>query len=744
MDLGDVPTSIKLAWATVLAALVCACTPGVAGAAAPSAEIARLGAAPSGAQLQLVLPLVADEAGLERFARAVTTPGSPQYGRYESIARLSARFGAPAAVRTRVLGYLRRVGATQVKIDGTGLFADARLSAGRAQRLFSTPLARFSSAVSGRYVAPTSRVRIPSGLRGAVTGVVGLDTRPLVRASRLPRVSGADRMRAAARSHGGAPSHTDVQAHTAAQPSSVTAHTGTAAGCAAGQTAGEVDNDPRTDGFTPNQYLSAYGFDTLQNAGFRGQGERVALIEIDGFEANDIRTFAACFGLDIPAVQAFGVGTSRPLAPGGESTLDLEVLDAAAPDLAGIDVYETRPNAATTLRALTAPLQNRGHHPQVISASLGLCEPAVAAAVGLRGIRSTEAALAMAAANGVTVLASSGDSGSADCAGPGGLPLRHLAVNYPASSPWVTSVGGTNFQLDANNHIVGQIVWNDAGLPGISPGSAAGGGFSRLFHRPYYQNGATGSKSRVVPDVSMLADIVPGYAIFCTAAGECVNPSSPDAWQTVGGTSAGTPLLAGGLALVDQQLRTNNRADLGLVNPLIYQLGKSDQSVFSDVLAYGNDVGPYIGGSNRPLGCCTAGPGFDAASGWGSLNVGAVAPAAVLLQPPIIALRLPHKQHPLKKQHIVAVVLCAGACRIGAFANIRIGSHRAFVVSSPVRNLPAAGGKRLTMRFSKRELARLRTAVRRHQGVTATVYGVAVKGRRVIQERTTPARLRIK
>src|SRR5205085_3950137 len=139
-------------------------------------------------------------------------------------------------------------------------------------------------------------------------------------------------------------------------------------------------------------------FDPLHNAGINGQGERVALIEIDGFAYSDINAFAQCFHLGpLPVLNGFGVGVQHKLAPGGEATLDVEVLDAAAPDLKAIDVYETNANAANTLRALTAPLQSPGHRPQVISASLGLCEPAVLSAVGVPGIVATEGALQMAA-----------------------------------------------------------------------------------------------------------------------------------------------------------------------------------------------------------------------------------------------------------------------------------------------------------------------------------------------------------
>src|SRR6202012_885608 len=96
-------------------------------------------------------------------------------------------------------------------------------------------------------------------------------------------------------------------------------------------------------GFTPNEYLDAYDYTPLQQTGVLGQGERVALVEIDGFKSSDLRRFANCFHLDTPQINPVGVGVPRPLPPGGEATLDIEVLDAAAPDLKSINVYETRP-----------------------------------------------------------------------------------------------------------------------------------------------------------------------------------------------------------------------------------------------------------------------------------------------------------------------------------------------------------------------------------------------------------------
>jgi subtilase family serine protease len=127
-----------------------------------------------------------------------------------------------------------------------------------------------------------------------------------------------------------------------------------------------------------------------------------------------------------------------------------------------------------------------------------------------------------------------------------------------------------------------------------------------------------------MPDVSMLADVAPGYASFCSSRPGCVNRSEGDeSWSTQGGTSYASPLLAGGLALVDEDLRVHSRPDLGFVNPLLYTLGRNPADAplaFDDVTEFGNDIGPFIQ-RKRPFGCCTAGPGYDEASGWGSVNL---------------------------------------------------------------------------------------------------------------------------
>ena len=586
-----------------------------AGASAPPAG--GLGPAPRSATLEVALPLAINDAGLQAFADAVSTPSSPQYGRFASLAQLDARFGARPGAASAVIAFLRAHGARDASFDPAGQFVDGTLTVAEAQRAFGVALLSYRGSAGEEYIAPSAGVAraasaLPGALHGLVTGVVGLDTEPLVQPSMHAALTNLPAARAAA----------------GQTPSAYFPDTGTAAGCRGAR---------RTRSFTPRQYLTAYGIRALHNQGLQGQGIKVALIEIDGFRGSDIARFTSCFRLPYPHVYVHPVGGLRhPLAPGGESTLDIELLSAAAPRLSAIDVYESAGSAGHVLHAYSAAL---GRHPQVISASLGICEQLAYADMGRPGINAIERILHTAAAMGVSVLASAGDQGSSACVKHGRI-LDELAVSYPASSPYVTAVGGTNFILSRANTIQDEFVWNDTS---IIP-DAGGGGLSQLFKRPRFQNGVTSLPVRVVPDVSMMADLAPGYAIYCTVHGAaCGNHPG---WVGAGGTSAAAPLLAGGLALVDQDLRRHHRHVLGDVNPLLYLLGASGLRVFifRDITVIGNDLGPYLPhGNGQGLGCCSAGPGYDAASGWGSVNLYGLAHAVAPPTPK-------HKKHKKKKK----------------------------------------------------------------------------------------------
>jgi kumamolisin len=666
-----------------------------------------LPAAASAARLQLVLPLRTDVRGLTQFADRVSTPGSPDYGDYASVAWLARHFGATAAARRRVVAYLRAHGASAVSVDASGQFVQARMGTTDAGRLFDTTLTRGRGAHDRSFIAPDSPARVPPAIRRLVTGVIGLNTATL----------DDDAPQASSGYQGPDP---------AATPS----------GCPSGTAEG---------GFTPNEYLDAYQYAPLQQQGLLGQGERVALIEIDGFQASDLQTFASCFGLHVPAIHTFSVGVAGELPVGGESTLDLEVLDAAAPDLKAIDVYETQADAADVLRALATPLESAGFKPQVISVSLGLCESETEQSVGKAGIAALESVLKVASAAGVSVLGASGDYGSAACPNSDSNanpppPQPNLAVTFPASSPWVTSVGGTNFDLTAQDQISSQVVWNDAGN---IPGSAAGGGLSELFSRPSWQNGVVTSPWRAEPDVAMLADVAPGYAVYCTAQADCDGRG----WLSFGGTSAATPLLAGGFALVDEALRRQGRIALGLANPLLYRLGRDPTTaaqVFYDVTNGSNDVGPFVQSSQQPLGCCSAVPGYDDASGWGGLNLQAFTQAVLGIQRRLasVSISLTSGQDPVASGGIYVELSCTAACDQAAYARISATGIKSFT-DYTFAHLVQRNHRRLKVAFTASQLVKLKAALRGRHRITARLVGAIVDAGGNVESRTQTLTLRL-
>jgi hypothetical protein len=229
-----------------------------------------------------------------------------------------------------------------------------------------------------------------------------------------------------------------------------------------------------------------------------------------------------------------------------------------------------------------------------------------------------------------------------------------------------------------------------------------------------------------VPDVALLADVLPGYEIYCTVRTDCMDPTHPGAWVAVGGTSASAPLLAGGLALTDEVLRLRGRTELGLANMLLYPIyhSPSGPSVFSDVTANDNDLSPYIG-DHRPLGCCSAEFGFDYATGLGSVNVSAFANLVSVLKAPIplVAVSLP-RQRPLAKKRLLATVSCSAKCVALSVARIAVDGSRPFQVRSVAVVLRKAGRQTVRLRLSGRDMGRIRGGLRAHRNVIASVVGV--------------------
>jgi subtilase family serine protease len=321
-----------------------------------------------------------------------------------------------------------------------------------------------------------------------------------------------------------------------------------------------------------------------------------------------------------------------------ETALDVEWAHSIAP---GANILNVTTNPAETLGVQGFPAMMNAeqyivdnHLATVISQSFASAEEAFASTQSLMNLRH---AFISAAANGVTMLGSSGDGGTANSSFTP-VPTQPVfpfpTVEWPASDPLVTGVGGTYL---CTNPFTGTGVDNTdpptecQGQPNREIAwIAAGGGFSHVFAKPGYQNSLPAGSTAIgamrgVPDIAYQASSHTGVLVYDTAPGDAEsgvicpggNPCSAG-WYVVGGTSSSAPQWAGLVAIADQMAGHG----LGLINPKLYTLasGPNYGTYFYDVTTGNNQTDPDI-------------PGFDATTGWdpvtglGTPNAAALVPA---------------------------------------------------------------------------------------------------------------------
>jgi len=275
----------------------------------------------------------------------------------------------------------------------------------------------------------------------------------------------------------------------------------------------------------------------------------------------------------------------------------------------------------------------------VVSVSLGRCEAAEASAGGggpttagseMQAVQQT---IDQGLAEGQTWFAASGDYGANDCnevARGGG---ESASVDFPASMPEVVAMGGTQFgsagDWSASGGLlafVPEVVWNES----QEGGGAGGGGQSLYFSKPAYQFGIgpeSGDGARDVPDLALAAaSATPGVAVYACGNGQDPTTCAGDDTGTgdpvvLGGTSVASPLAAGMFALLAGKIGCNQ----GDVHGEIYALGKAQQlggpKVFNDITSGNND---YVSQFGQTVQGFSAGPGYDLATGWGSIDLAAL------------------------------------------------------------------------------------------------------------------------
>jgi subtilase family serine protease len=384
--------------------------------------------------------------------------------------------------------------------------------------------------------------------------------------------------------------------------------------------------------YAPRQFRVAYGIQPLLERGITGRGVTVVLPEeaetgstrpqpiTDLLQSvtdirQDLADFDSRFGLPparIEVLTNLAGSSASPWLAGVEEVEDTELVHAVAPDstirellVESADVSTPAKLAATFASYVRTAVRNGEVMSQSgIGQNFNLGENSWTSAE----VTTMNSALEHAAARHVTVVVASGDYGAIG----NGSATPRKEVSLPASDPWALAVGGTTLTAaPVTGAYLSETAWNDqSGSP-----SASGGGFSRLFARPSYQNGVPGiGASRGVPDVAGDATSTSGMALAFTA------PGGGDEFIGAGGTSAAAPFWAGLIALADQDAGH----PLGLVNPGIYRIAQSPlyQKAFHDVTTGNNTVvlnGTAITGY-------PARPGWDPATGWGTPNAQVLIP----------------------------------------------------------------------------------------------------------------------
>jgi kumamolisin len=353
-------------------------------------------------------------------------------------------------------------------------------------------------------------------------------------------------------------------------------------------------------GLTATDILAFYNVKPLRDAGLDGSGQTIVLPEIDDLpNLNDLNKFATKFGLPpfdpVLTVKRNPVwGT--PDKPQGETVLDLEIIHEIAPK-AKLVVYLSAADFAHGDRAFDQMVTD--HLGSIISESLGSCEADTPS-----GHRDTYASIQdRANAIGMSHFIASGDNGAFECGQD-----QPASSSFPATLPTATAVGGTTVFESEQGLYYQEYAW---GSP--IDESGGGGGASHFYTLPSYQrnvSNASGHGYRQVPDVAAVADPMTGFHII-------FNGKDGQA----GGTSASTPLWAAVTALINQDLQKKGLKEIGFANPGLYWMGdnltKLPSKPFHDVTT-GNNLG------------YDAGPGWDFATGWGSMDAVALDAAWVL------------------------------------------------------------------------------------------------------------------
>ena len=366
----------------------------------------------------------------------------------------------------------------------------------------------------------------------------------------------------------------------------------------------------------PADFATIYDVAPLYQQGVNGSGQTIAVVGRSNINLADVRSFRSFSGLPANDPEIILNGSDPGIVNGNEEVeadLDVQWAGAIARNAAIRFVVSASTSSSDGVYLSAQYVVNHNLAP-VMTVSFGLCERAL----GASGNSFLNSLWQQAAAQGITVLVSSGDSGAAGCdASSATKATGGLAVNGLCATPYSVCVGGTQFNDASNPNLywspanasgtqgsalsyIPEKVWNESGSSGLW---SSGGGFSGVYVKPTWQVGVgvPADGRRDVPDVSLTAASHDGYIIGLHGG-----------LAVVGGTSAAAPAFAGLMGLVVQSAAARQ----GNANSKFYALAGKQAAggalVFNDTTSGNNGV-PGLAGYN-------ATPGYDLATGLGSVD----------------------------------------------------------------------------------------------------------------------------
>jgi len=547
----------------------------------------------------LALPL-SNSSGAVDYAKRVSTPGDPLYGKFLTPDQFAKSYGASEVDYQSMQAWARSNGLTIGESNRSRTILPLSGTVGQMEEIFRTNIKNYRDPSGKLFFAAAIEPQIPNELVGKISGLIGLSSgvkyAPLVTLARREVLgSNSKPETAGGTGPGGAYNARDI----------------------------------RTAYNIPTQ------FDTTRT-------EVAAVFEQGGFDPNDVKKYVSENKLSTVPVEVRNVngykGAINDLNVELEAVLDIDTLMGINPEIKQILVYEEGddPFPVALLASLSSIADDDAA--KIISISYGSDE----IIQGNDQIAAEGQVFTQLAAQGQTVVVSAGDDGAYGQIGFG------LNVEDPASQPLVTSVGGTTLFTGPKQVYSAEEVWNLLG----SGDGATGGGVSSYWALPSYQlvgngpplginpptsnaplpipppmawnpplrpiaigNGGSAT-NRNVPDVSAVGDPTTGVAIYSALNG---------GWVQVGGTSLSAPIWAGYMTILDAARRTLGHGGIGFFNPALYLSGYNHTDMF--------DITNGTNGNASLFGIpgFSAGPFYDNCSGLGSMQGNNFALAFLLL-----------------------------------------------------------------------------------------------------------------